>query len=220
MSVSLEEKSQFVSESEAVPAGYADLHNRLGLTYHENGDLPHAADCFRKALSLNPYYTEASLNLTVTLNDMGEYDEARSCISKAALSIIAAPDAMDPYIRKKMANEHARLGDQYMELGIVNEGIEQYQKAIRLHPDLVDVVTKLGVALRSRGEDDQAIDLLTRAEKINPRYVPALIQLGLTYYHKGFFGLAFLKWEEAGRIDPGGTAKVYLALIKKEGVVH
>ncbi len=218
--VVLEEKS-LQKKVESVPGGYADVHNTLGLLHHQKGDLSRAADCFRKALHLNPHYTEAALNLTITLNDLGAYDEARQVISKAALTVWADPKEIDPFVRKKMANEHAKLGDQYVELSLWSEGVEQYRKALNLCPDLVDIMTKLGVTLRSQNEYDEAIDQLSHTERIYPHYIPVKIQLGLTYYMKGFFGLAFAKWEEANSADPAGkAASVYLALAQKEEVIE
>jgi tetratricopeptide (TPR) repeat protein len=219
--LALEEES-LQKRVESIPGGYADIHNTLGLISHQKGDLPRAADCFRKALYLNPHYTEAALNLTVTLNDLGAYDEARQVMSKSALTVWADPNEIDPYVRKKMANEHAKLGDQYVELNIWSEGAEQYRKALQLCPDLADVMTKLGMTLRSQKEYDEAIDQLSRTEKMFPTHVPAMIQLGLTYYIKGFFGLAFAKWEQASKIEPAGKAAlVYLRLAnKKEEVIE
>jgi len=208
-------EESLLKQSATLLEGYADVNNKLGLIYHEKGDLERATRFFKKALSINPSYTEASLNLTVTLNDLGQYDEARTILSMAALPILAAPNAIDPYAWKKMANEHARLGDQYIELGILNEGVEQYRKALQICPDLVDVVTKLGVALREQGNDDDAIDLLMQAGKMNPSYIPALTQLGLTYYRKGFLGLAYEEWLEASSIDPNNKAvRAYLGCLK------
>ncbi len=215
------EEASLLKMMEAIPGGYADVYNKLGLINSQRGDLSRAAGFFKKALFLNPHYTEASLNLTITLNDLGEYDEARKIISKAALSAWADPNAIDPYIRKKMANEHAKLGDQYVELGMLDEGVEQYRKALGLSPGLVDIMTKLGMALRNQGEVNEAIELLAQAERLHPTYVPARIQLGLTYYMKGFFDLAFSKWEEASHIEPSGAAaRVYLGLAQRQEVLN
>ncbi|MHB8482484.1 MAG: tetratricopeptide repeat protein [Nitrospiria bacterium] len=63
--------------------GYADIHNKLGLIAHQQGNLKKAAEFFEKALKINPKYTECSLNLAVTYNDMGLFDEAKEVFNKA-----------------------------------------------------------------------------------------------------------------------------------------
>jgi len=200
---------------------YADVNNKLGLIYHERGEIQQAADFFKKAVAINPDYTEAALNLSITLNDLGQYNEARTILYKAASSVWATPNAVDPYIQKKIAGEHARLGDQYVELGLLNEGVEQYQKTLTLCPNFVDVVTKLGMILRTQEKHDEAMDQLMRARKINPSYIPAMIQLGLTYYEKGFLGLAYEQWKGASIINPTNKlVQAYLARLKMQIIME
>ena len=64
-------------------AVFPDLYNMLGLIYHERGKYGLAHKAFEKALELNPNYTEASLNLSVTYNDLGKYTEAKAGYTKA-----------------------------------------------------------------------------------------------------------------------------------------
>ena len=54
-------------------SGFADVHNMLGVIHHDQGDLPRAQEQFEAALRINPNYTEAILNLTVTYNEIGRY---------------------------------------------------------------------------------------------------------------------------------------------------
>src|SRR5262245_56368343 len=60
---------------------FADVFDMLGVISHGRGELTQARVYFEKAVSLNPNYTEAQLNLMVTLNDLGEYDRARQIYS-------------------------------------------------------------------------------------------------------------------------------------------
>ena len=92
---------------------YADVHNKLGIISNLNGDMKKAAEHFEKAVEINPRYTEASLNLAVTYNDMGEFEKGREVISMAAQIAHPEPDAVDPFIAGKLANEHFRLGNIY-----------------------------------------------------------------------------------------------------------
>ena len=199
------------------PQGFADIYNKLGFIYQWRGELQKAADFFQKALNLNPKYTEAALNLAVTYNDMGLYDEAVETFNRAASVVKAQPRSLDPYIRGRLANEHARLGDLYYALGLYEEALDEYRKALTLRPNLVDIMTKIGITLRDQGALDEAIRILMRVKEIHPRYSQAFIHLGITYYMKGFVDLARSEWEALKELDPNSHgANLYLALAKKE----
>jgi tetratricopeptide (TPR) repeat protein len=189
--------------------GYADVHNKLGIISNLRGDLQSAAEHFEKALEINPRYTEASLNLAITYNDLGEYKKAQDVFAMAAQIAHPDPNALDPFIAGKLANEHFKVGNMYLEFNMNDEAIEEYRKAVKLH-------TKLGIALRNKGLIEEAIVHFTRAKAMNPGYGPAWVQLGLSYYMEGLTGLAFEEWEKALEKMPGLTeAENYLKLLKK-----
>ena len=105
----------------------------------------------------------------------------------------------------------------YFQEGRWDKAIEEYKKAVKLHPRLADVHTKLGIALRNKGLTEEAVVHFVNAKKINPKYGPAWVQLGLTYCMQGFTGLAFEEWEKALHDNPGlKEAENYLRLLKKE----
>jgi tetratricopeptide (TPR) repeat protein len=105
----------------------------------------------------------------------------------------------------------------YLEFNMNDEAITEYQKAVKLHPKLPDIQTKLGIALRNKGLLEEAIVHFVKAKMINPKYGPAWVQLGLSYYMRGLSGLAFEEWQEALRNIPDlKEAENYLKLLKKE----
>ena len=55
---------------------FADVMNMLGVIYHDKGQVAFAQEYFEKALRINPHYTEAALNLAVTYNEQGRYNQA------------------------------------------------------------------------------------------------------------------------------------------------
>jgi tetratricopeptide (TPR) repeat protein len=196
---------------------YADVHNMLGIIENLNGNLREAAEHFEAALELNPRYTEVSLNLAVTYNDLGEFKKAEEVFSMAAQIAHPDPEAIDPFIAGKLANEHFRVGNIYLEFNMNDEAIEEYRKAIKLYPKLSDVHTKLGIALRNKGLVEEAIVHFVKAKVINPNYGPAWVQLGLSYYMSGLSGLAFEEWEKALEFNPSlKEAETYLKLLRKE----
>ncbi len=196
---------------------YADVHNKMGIICNMKGEMRKAVEHFKKAIELNPRYTEASLNLAVTYNDLGEYKKAQEVFSMAAQIAHPDPNAMDPFIAGKLANEHYKMGNMYLEFNMNDEAIEEYRKAVKLHPRLADVHTKLGIALRNNGLIEEAVVHFSTAKSVNAHYGPAWVQLGLSYYMQGLTGLAFEEWEEALKDNPDlKEAENYLRLLKKE----
>lgn len=196
------------------PDRFADVHNKLGIIYHRK-ELPEKAmSYFEKALKINPAYTEAALNLSIAYNELGRYEEAHRIFHKAVKTVCKTRVIKDPYVEGKLANEHARVGDQYYALGRLKEAIAEYKKALRLRPRFVDIVTRLGIAYRDMGDLESAIKAFIKARKINPKYLPASLHLGIIYYMKGFVDMAIREWNNALTIDPGNRdARIYLSFV-------
>ena len=196
------------------PDRFADVHNKIGVLYHRKGILEKAAPCFEQAIKINPAYTEAALNLSIVYNELGRYDEAHRIFNKTVKTVCKARRVKDPYIEGKLANEHARLGEQYYDLGRYKEAIAEYKKALKLRPKFADIITRLGVAYRDSGELETAIDAFAKALTINPKHLPAHIHLGITYYMKGFVDMAIREWKNTLAIDQENRdARVYLSLV-------
>ncbi len=149
----------------------------MGIIYNQTNRLELAVKAFEKALELNPGYTEASLNLAITYSDRGKYDKAREVFEKAARfteqAAVAPADkakpakpAVDPFVKGKLADEHLRLGKMYYDMGLLDEAIDEYQKALRLAPNFADIITQLGIALRDKGKQNEAIKEFNRANEM------------------------------------------------------
>ncbi|HWR98395.1 MAG TPA: tetratricopeptide repeat protein [Candidatus Methanoperedens sp.] len=195
---------------------FADVFNKLGVIYHQRGAFGRAAKAFEKALELNPRYTEAALNLAVTYNNLGRYEHASAAFRSAAGFSQAGPGALDPFIRGKLANQHADLGDIYFDLGLHGEAVTEYRKAVELGPKFADLRTKLAVALRERGDFESALQEFQEALKVNAKYVPAYLHLGMTYYMRGLVDRAERVWKTALKASPGDkSVQVYLEFLKE-----
>ncbi len=204
---------------------FADIQNKLGIIFNQTNRLKLAAEAFEKAIAINPGYTEASLNLAITYSDLGKYEESRQVFERASRfkereekgEAVTTASGIDPFVRGKLADEHLRLGNMYYDLRLLDEAIEEYQKALRLSPNFSDIITHLGIALRDKGKYDEAIKEFNRAKECNPKYIPARLHLGITYYSQGFYGLAEEEWREALVFDPDNAAvKTYLNFVKPQ----
>jgi len=195
----------------------ADVHNKLGVISNLGGNLEDAAEHFRKSVEINPSYTEAALNLAITLNELGRTDEATGVFEKLNNNIKDKSTGLDPFAAGKLANEHFKVGSLYQEFGLYIEAVEEYRKALKLKP-MADVQTKLGVALRDHGDMEGAARELKHAIETNPNYSPAIVQLGLTCHLMGRSEEAFALWEEALAKNPDlKEPRSFLKMFRKEG---
>src|SRR5688500_12988340 len=140
--------SQVVEQNQA----FADVYNMLGIVYHDQGQFARAQRAFEAALRLNPAYTEAALNLAVIYNDMGKYREAKEVYQSALSRQKGAPGNVDPFVKGKIANMYADIGDVFASSGMLIEAIDEYRRALALCPQFVDIRLKLGDAMRDNGQ--------------------------------------------------------------------
>jgi tetratricopeptide (TPR) repeat protein len=190
---------------------YANVYNMLGFIASQRNTPEKAVTLFRRALSLNPKYHEARLNLVLTLADMGAYDQAAQ--EAGRLEDREAPGAprLSLGVRGKLANAHADLGRKYHELGMYAEAIQEYDKALGLCPNFPDLHTRRAVSCRELGQyTDAKVSLLTALE-IKPTYIEAHVNLGLIQQKLGDLTDAVKSWERALQLDPKHRlARIYL----------
>jgi len=192
---------------------YADVFNMLGVISHVEGKFASAIDNFEQALKINPRYTEATLNLAVLYNDLGQYDKAKKLYSRLKTRKGEKSFSIEPVLRGKLSNLHADIGDIYRSIGLFAFAIEEYRKALMLNPTYLDIRTKLGQALRENGRVNDSLEQLKEVLKKKSAYSPALIQLGVTYYTMDRIGDAKKAWKKALEQEPGNEyAKMYIRL--------
>lgn len=193
---------------------FADVYNMLGFIYYTAGRHSDAIESFKKALKINPNYTEVSLNLSVAYNEMGEFDKARDIYAKAKdAGAVGSTSYLDPYAKGKLANMHTDIGAIYQDLGFYKEAVDEYKKAIALRPTFVDIKNKLGVVYRDMRDYSKSVRELEEAIKINPEYTPARINLGITYYTMGQIDKAKAEWMNVLNKNPNDkTARMYMNL--------
>jgi tetratricopeptide (TPR) repeat protein len=195
---------------------FADVHHMLGVIYAHKGLHKKAQAMFEESLRLNPGYTEAAINLAVTYNELGRYEDARDVYKKmlAARKSMTTPSTVDPYVKGKIANMHADLAAAYEEAGLLREAIHEFQRALTLCPSYVDIRTRLGSAFRTAGDLPSAAREFERVKKENGKLAGPRLQLGMTYYAAGRRDDAAREWREVIELQPANKfARLYLALV-------
>lgn len=201
-------------EVAAATEGFADVLNMLGVIYHDRGQVALAQEYFEKAVGINPRYTEAALNLAVTYNEQGLYEEARRAHELVASLQPETSREIEPFARGKLANMHADLGRAYAELQLNAKAIAQYREALGLSPEFVDIRTRLGQLLKDMGQYEAALRELRKVKLDRPRYIPGRISLGVAHLKMGELNQARLEWREVLEIDPENrTAGMYLRMV-------
>lgn len=197
---------------------YADVLNMMGVIAHVEGRFASAIDLFRQALEINPRYTEATLNLAVLYNDLGQYAEAKKLYARLMGGKGTAHAQIEPVLRGKLSNLHADIGDIYRSIGLYAHSIEEYRKALTLNPTYFDIRTKLGQALRENGSCAESLKELKGVLRSDGRYAPALIQMGITYYSIGNVEEAKKAWKATLVKEPDNEyARMYLRLSEAMG---
>jgi len=194
---------------------YPDLHNMLGTILHHRGDFTGATKHFERAVELNPRYTEALLNLAIAYADRGEYEAARNAYERLRSGNTGT--MADPFVRGKIANQHADLAKAYLDAGCVHEAIGELQRAFDFGPDFPDLHTRLASLYRDQGNHALAREHLTCAISTNPRYAPAHVLFGLTMLSLGAPDRAVVSFRTALTVDPGNkAARMHLRRIEEE----
>jgi tetratricopeptide (TPR) repeat protein len=209
---------RLLREAVAGGAKYPDIYYTLGLIEHQRGNFRQAVEHFEQAVAANPDYTEALLSLSITLNDMGRYDEARTAYGKAAeiLSRHGAPPRENLF-RGRISNLHKELGELYLALGHHEEAITEYRKAIAVAPWYPDLRVRLVVALREAGRAAEALSEVDAFLAQTPGSSQALMQKGILHYLAGDMARARRAWEDALYREPlNKIVQVYLNTLERE----
>jgi len=208
---------QYLSEVVQEHKGFPDVYNMLGVIFHTQGRFAEAEEAFENALRINPNYTEAALNLSVTYNDRGKYQQARDVYSRAISNSYRSPRSLDPFARGKIANMHADLGAVYASVGLYDEAVREYTKALDLCPDFIDIRMRLANVYRDMGMFHAALAEYETVKKRKPTFVPNRIYLGVTLFSLGRRDEAIREWQQVLALEPGNkSAELYLRMVNDE----
>lgn len=198
---------------------FADLQYMLGLVLERRGEIEAAAQHLEEALRINPDYVEALLALATLCERRGDFERGRALAERAAVLARASVEGgLDPVTRGKLANLQAALGDAYREAGELRDAIEAYRKALDRCPDFHDIRCRLAVSLRESGHPHQSLQELRRVLRVNPGYLAAAVQMGVTLLSLGRAPDAIRVWQAVLAKDPAREdARWYLSSLRGAG---
>lgn len=198
---------------------FADAHHLLGLSYSLAGQSDKALEQLDRALTLNPNYIEALIHRSLVLNELGREEEANASLRRARQVGAEKRAGFPSHLAAKLANQHAALGEAYLESGGLNEAIAQYEAALALSPAFHDLRYKLGRLLLEAGRALDAHEHFQTIVRERPAYLDAAAMLGLASYLSGDGLAARAVWEELrARRPEDPRVEAYLALLSRSDV--
>ncbi|NDG85691.1 MAG: tetratricopeptide repeat protein [Proteobacteria bacterium] len=193
----------------------ADFYYLRGLLRSYQGRLVDSIEDLKRALVMEPKHTDAAVCLSIILNDIGRYDEAKKVFEQANQSVFLKQIGDDLQIDRRFAVKHFEMGDLYFRYRRFDEAIEEYNKAILLDPQSIDMRIKRAKAFAKKGFITRAIQDLQQLKQERPTDLAVRVQLGLLHYSQGNVLDAELEWESVLELDPvHREAIAYLELIK------
>lgn len=179
-----------------------DAFYLLGVIFYFQGQLGPAVENLRRSLAIDPKHTDSAICLSVLLNDVGKYDEAKRVFEQANQSVAHKRSGDDVGIDKKFAVKHMELADLYFRYRRYDEAIEEYGKAALLDPQTLEIRIRRAKAFAKKGYVTRAIQELQQLKTEHPEFLPARIQLGLLHYSQNNLLDAELEWEQVAEMDP------------------
>lgn len=191
----------------------------LATIYYDQGKFNKAIATFKRALEIEPGYTDAAVGLSIILNDIGRYDDAKKIFEDAKAQLDSKKLAAEPNIDEKFAVKHAELADMYLQFKRFDESAGQYLAAISLSSKKLELILRLAECYVQGGQKEKAIKELKSLLQADPRLAAPRLKLGLIFYNSHHIAEAVDQWENILRYDPKNQEAIrYLKMAQAAGV--
>lgn len=126
------------------PNAKPDVAYMLASIAFDKGLLKKAIHLFKRSLEIDPEFTDSSVGLSIILNDLGRYDEAKK-VFEDAYAIMKQKQKLgkDAFLLQKLAQKHSELGDLYANNNYLQEALNEYQKALKHQPNNTELQVKI-----------------------------------------------------------------------------
>ena len=179
-----------------------EVFHMLGTVYYDQGKFNKAIRSFRRALELDPAYTDASVGLSIILNDLGRYDDGRKVFEDAQKILKTKTAEEDPYMNEKFAVKHDELGELYLHAGRGRDALEQFYKALNLSSRKPELTMKIVECYVRLGSPERAIKELKDLVRDFPGFLNARVRLGRLLFDSSDVAHAIDQWEAVLQKDP------------------
>lgn len=196
-----------------------EIYQMLATIAYDKGQFNKAIKTFKRALEIDPGYTDASVGLSIILNDLGRYDEGKKIFDDARSALDRRNGKVDPYVEEKLASKHEELADLYFQYKRFNEALEQLFKAQKLSARKPEITLRMAECYVKLGETSRAVKDLKNLIREYPQLSSARMKLGLIFYNMNNLAEATEQWENVLVREPGHPeATKYLKMAQAAGI--
>lgn len=181
----------------------SEVFHLLGCVYYKRGKIKKAIKSYRRALDIDPHHTDSTVGLSMVLNDVGRYDEARKVFEEGQKQAETTKrQEMNGFLEEQIANKHIDLGDLYFQAARYDEATEQYFEAYKFTQNKLEVRLKIVDCFLRKNEVARAVKELKLIIQEKPQMTKARIKLGMIYFKSNRVLEAVEQWESVLMRDP------------------
>jgi tetratricopeptide (TPR) repeat protein len=196
-----------------------EVYQMLATIYYDKGQFSKAIKTFKRALEIDPTYTDASVGLSIILNDLGKYDEGKKVFVDAQDQLERKTGKNDPFIDEKLSSKHEELADLYFQYKRYNEALDQLLKAQKLSTRKAEITMRISEVYVQLGQSERSIKDLRALIREYPHFIPARLKLGVIYYNSNNIAEATEQWENILMRDPQHPEALrYLKMAQAAGI--
>jgi predicted O-linked N-acetylglucosamine transferase (SPINDLY family) len=165
--------------------------NLLGISIAQAGDPSRsleAVEFLERSIKILPNYSAYQINLGVVLQDLGEFERAKSHYDLAIL------------LDKKNSDAYYNYGKLFKQLGLIEESLSMYKQALLADPNRHDALVNISNIFYNLGDYMRAIKFLELSFKIAPKSHLSIINLANTYRKIGKHKTAIKYYQKSLRI--------------------
>ncbi|MFN8791159.1 MAG: tetratricopeptide repeat protein [Bdellovibrionales bacterium] len=180
-----------------------EIYQMLATIYYDRGQFNKAIKTFKRALEIDPSYTDASVGLSIILNDLGRYEEGRQVFVDARKILDDKKKPSLGFMEENISRKHEELADLYAQARLWTESLENLQKALKITPNRRrELGVKVAEAYQRSGESQKAIRELKELLFIDDDHVEARMKLADLLHRTNRTSEALEHWEAVLMKDP------------------
>lgn len=190
--------AQILSKNDRIP----EVFQMLATIFYSNGQFNKAIKTFKRALEIDPHYTDASVGLSIILNDLGRYDEGRKVFLEAQSLLERKNRRPDTSVNDKIAAKYEELADLFFQCQRYQDALDHFQKALALTQKKQQIALSIIECHIKMGSKDKAVRELKNLIKEFPQFVAGRNKLASLLYELNKVAEAIQQWETVLAKDP------------------